>query len=145
MLVGGATACGGAGGAHTSVNGVTVSRAVAWGFPGSGSITVGCRIASSGGDSLLAVASPVAAHTQLHNVVTSNGVSRMVPAAAVPLPAGSTVTLGTGGYHVMMDSLAREVAVGDSVSVTFTFSHAGAVTLGVPMMRFGDAQDLLKQ
>lgn len=132
-------------GAHGTVGGVTVTDAVAWGFPGSGSLTIGCRMESATPDSLIAVSTPVAAHAQLHNVVTANGISRMVHVSAIPLPPQSSVRLGAGGYHVMLDSLTAEVAVGDSVAVTWDFAQAGKLTLYVPVVKFGDAQDLLKQ
>lgn len=140
-----ATACARRIGANGTVAGVTVTDAVAWGFPGSGSLTVGCRMESTAPDSLIAVSTPVAAHAQLHNVVTANGVSQMVPVSAIPLPPQSSVRLGAGGYHVMLDSLTAQVTVGDSVAVTWDFARAGKLTLYVPVVKFGDAQDLLKQ
>jgi periplasmic copper chaperone A len=130
-------------GASGRVGGISVTDAVAWGFPGSGSLTVGCRITSSVPDSLVAVTTPVAAHAQLHNVVTNQGISRMIAVPVVPLPAHTTVRLGAGGYHVMLDSLLANVVAGDSVEVTWEFAGAGKLTLRVPVVKFGDAQELL--
>ncbi len=140
-----AAACARRIGARGTVAGVTVTDAVAWGFPGSGSLTVGCRMESASPDSLIAVTTPVAAHAQLHNVVTANGISSMVAVRAIPLPPQSTVRLGAGGYHVMLDSLTAQVAVGDSVAVTWEFARAGKLTLSVPVVKFGDAQEVLNR
>lgn len=140
-----AAACARRIGAHGTVAGLTVTDAVAWGFPGSGSLTIGCRMESTSADSLVAVTTSVAAHAQLHNVVTKAGISRMVPVDAIPLPPQSSVRLGAGGYHVMLDSLRTQVSVGDSVEVTWDFARAGKLTLYVPVVKFGDAQELLQQ
>ena len=39
---------------------------------------------------------------------------------ALELPAGKTVELKSGGYHVMLMELAKPLAKGDTVPITFT-------------------------
>jgi copper(I)-binding protein len=52
----------------------------------------------------------------------------------VTVPADGVLFLGNGtGPSVTLVGLANEVAVGDTVPVTFTFEQAGTVTLQVPV------------
>ncbi len=51
---------------------------------------------------------------------------KMRPVSALDIPPGSTVALGTGGYHVMLTGLRQPLAVGDKVPLTLTFEKAGA-------------------
>ena len=43
------------------------------------------------------------------------------------IPAGSTVELKPGGYHIMLIGLTRELVVGEKIEITLTFEKAGAV------------------
>jgi copper(I)-binding protein len=76
-------------------------------------------------DRLLRVSSPVAQTVELHSMTMDGNLMKMRPIPALDLPAGSTVTLGTGGYHVMLTGLRKRLAVGDSVPLTLTFERAG--------------------
>ena len=46
---------------------------------------------------------------------------------SIAVPAGETVTLKPGGYHVMLLQLAEPLAAGASIDVTLTFEEAGDV------------------
>ncbi len=78
-------------------------------------------------DRLVAVASPVAGKAELHESVSVGGVMRMRGVADLAIPAGGTVKLAPGGYHVMLIALTQPLTVGQSVPVTLTFEKAGAV------------------
>lgn len=52
-------------------------------------------------------------------------------ADGLPLPAGETVTLQPGGYHVMMLDLAEPLEVGDEIELTLDFATADDMTLTV--------------
>ena len=47
----------------------------------------------------------------------------------IDIPAGGSVQLKPGGYHVMLMELAKPIAAGDTVPVTLTFEKAGEVTV----------------
>ena len=53
----------------------------------------------------------------------------------LPIPAGETVTLMPGGYHVMLMDLKRPLKQGETVTVTLRFEKAGAVTLPLAVSR----------
>ena len=50
---------------------------------------------------------------------------------ALDLPAGETVSLEPGGYHVMLIDLAEPLAEGDTFNVTLDFAEADDLTVEV--------------
>ncbi|SES35446.1 hypothetical protein SAMN04490244_1123 [Tranquillimonas rosea] len=86
-------------------------------------------------DTLVAASSPAAGRTEVHEMTMDGDVMRMRELAdGLPVPAGETVTLEPGGYHVMFVDLAGPLSEGDATEVTLTFEDAGAVTLTMPVM-----------
>lgn len=53
------------------------------------------------------------------------GMMQMVPVDQIPVPAGETVSLEPGGYHIMLLDLAAPLEVGAMIEVTLTFETAG--------------------
>ncbi len=49
----------------------------------------------------------------------------------LPLPAGETVSLAPGGYHVMLIGLVEPLETGDEFDVTLDFENADDVTITV--------------
>ena len=47
----------------------------------------------------------------------------------IDIPAGQTVKLEPGGYHVMIMNLSADLKAGDTVELTLTFQRAGKVTI----------------
>jgi copper(I)-binding protein len=83
---------------------------------------------------LVGVDTDVAAMVQVHETVTEGNVAHMQEVAGgLAIPAGGTVQLKPGGYHVMLMQLTRPVAEGDSVDLTFRFSDGSAVTVTAPV------------
>jgi periplasmic copper chaperone A len=78
-------------------------------------------------DRLLRVSSPVAQAAELHSMTMDGTLMRMRPVPALDIAAGSMVTLGSGGYHVMLTGLRRRLTVGDSVPLTLKFERAGTL------------------
>lgn len=64
------------------------------------------------------VSSPIAGVVEIHEMAMDKDVMRMRAVPALPLPAGKTVELKPGGYHVMMMDLKGPVKAGDVVPVT---------------------------
>jgi len=81
-------------------------------------------------DALLSAASPVAAKVELHETsMDSSGMTGMHPIGRLEVPAGGTVTLQPGGYHLMFMELTGTITVGGSVEIRLTFEKAGVVTV----------------
>ena len=57
------------------------------------------------------------------------GMMQMRPVERIEVPAGETVALEPGGYHIMLLDLQRELPVGETVEVTLTFEVAGDVVV----------------
>jgi periplasmic copper chaperone A len=64
------------------------------------------------------VSSPIAGVVEIHEMAMDKDVMKMRAVPALPLPAGKTVELKPGGYHVMMMDLKGPVKAGDVVPVS---------------------------
>lgn len=61
------------------------------------------------------------------------GQMTMQPVDSIELPAGETVTLEPGGYHIMLIDLVAPLESGQEIEVTLTFESAGERTITVPV------------
>ena len=105
-------------------------------------------ITSKDGDVLTNASVPaeIAGMAQLHETTTSGasmdatedepmadepmaGMKGMKEVEQIDIPAGGSVQLKPGGYHIMLMELAKPIAAGDTVPVTLTFEKAGEVTV----------------
>lgn len=73
---------------------------------------------------LVSADSPVAGMVEIHNMTMKDGVMRMFPVDGIDVPAGKTVKLAPGGYHVMLMALKQQMKAGDSVPLKLTFELA---------------------
>jgi copper(I)-binding protein len=81
-------------------------------------------------DSLLAIIPDSADGVMLHQTTTdAEGRMQMVHREGIAVPSKSTLALRPGSYHAMVSRLSSSVVRGDSLSVTFRFQRAGAVTV----------------
>lgn len=93
-------------------------------------------ITATGGDELVeaSVDASVAMMTELHEVVMADNQMKMQQVDKISLPAGETVALKPGGYHVMFMGLAAPLTEGSSIALTLTFATAGTITIDVPVL-----------
>lgn len=66
---------------------------------------------------LLEVTSPVAASVEIHQSDMKDGMMKMQEVDGIDLPAGKDVDL-SGGYHVMLMGLKRQLKEGETVPLT---------------------------
>ena len=90
--------------------------------PGQSATGAFMQLASPDDLSLVAVATPAAKVAEIHSMALENGVMRMRAMDSLPLPAGKTVELRPGGYHLMLLELVAPLKEGDSVPVVLTFA-----------------------
>lgn len=89
---------------------------------------------SGEGDRLVSAASDLTPMVQVHEVVTEGLTQRMQELKdGLAIPAGQTVELKPGGYHIMLMDLAEPLAEGDEISIRLDFERAGTVELQVPV------------
>ena len=72
---------------------------------------------------LVAVSSPVAASVQIHKMEMTGQMMKMREVDAIDLPAKQTVNLASGGFHIMLVGLKRQLKEGDSVPLSLVIEH----------------------
>lgn len=80
------------------------------------------QLKSSADTTLVNATSPAAKVVEIHEMAMDGGVMRMRAIDKLALPAGKSVDLKPGGYHVMLMDLGTQLKAGDSVPVTLTFA-----------------------
>ena len=61
----------------------------------------------------------------------------MRPISDLAIPAGKTVKLAPGGYHVMLIGLKQALTAGEHASATLTFEKAGKVEVDAVVVKPG--------
>jgi copper(I)-binding protein len=86
---------------------------------------------------LVEVKSPVAGRVELHQMAMEGQTMRMRAVESIELPAGQAVNLASGGYHVMLFDLQRQLKEGEQVPLTLVVQDAAGkrenVALSVPV------------
>ena len=80
------------------------------------------RLKSPTDAALVSASSPVAGIVEIHEMALEGGVMKMRAVPKLPLPAGKSVDLKPGGYHVMLMDLKQPLKEGDTVPVTLAFT-----------------------
>jgi copper(I)-binding protein len=73
---------------------------------------------------LVSVDSPAAAAVELHTMSMKDGVMKMTQVDGLDVPAGQTVKLAPGGYHLMLMGLKQQMKPGERVPLKLTFELA---------------------
>ncbi len=73
---------------------------------------------------LVGVSSPVAGVAEVHEMKMDGDVMRMRAVPSLALPAGKTVELKPGGFHLMLMDLKQPLAKDSTVPVTLLFKDA---------------------
>jgi len=91
----------------------------------------------SAADALIGASSPAATTVEVHETVVmgspapgasaDGGMMGMQPVKRLEIPAGGTVELKPGSYHIMLIGLKQDLKVGDSVEITLTFEKVGEI------------------
>jgi copper(I)-binding protein len=89
-------------------------------------------------DRLIGIASPTAGRAEIHEMTTKDGTMTMRQAGAgVEIPAGETVALAPGGFHIMFMDLKEPFVEGGKVPVTLTFETAGSIDTFLHVLAIG--------
>ncbi len=90
-------------------------------------------------DTLLGITSPIADGAMLHGQVPDGGMVRMEALGAPVILPGDSLVLAPGAAHLMLMTLARRPAPGDSIAIHLRFAHAGEVEVILPVRAYSDA------
>jgi hypothetical protein len=129
--------------AGCSSGGGSIKVAEPWARASSAMASAGAaymRIENTGSaaDALIGAASPAARTVEVHETVAmgpapdasgDGGMMGMQPVARLEIPAGGTVELKPGSYHIMLIDLSQELKTGDKIEISLTFEKAGTVTV----------------
>ena len=95
------------------------------------------KITAKEGMRLVGAQSPAAGITEVHEMKMEGDVMKMRAVAGVDLPAGKTVELKPGGYHVMLMDLKAPLMKDSKVPLTLIFKDSNGVqsqlALSVPV------------
>ena len=85
-------------------------------------------------DRLVSATSDIAGETQIHEMAMQGDVMKMRQLAdGLEIPAGETVVLAPGGFHIMFMGLKQALVEGETITVTLTFEKAGTVDVVLPI------------
>ncbi|MCB1493746.1 MAG: copper chaperone PCu(A)C [Rhodobiaceae bacterium] len=77
-------------------------------------------------DTLVGGSAPGVGKTEIHMMEVKDGIMKMAPVpGGLTIPAGETVTLKPGSYHVMFMKLDKPFVEGEMLDATLTFAKAG--------------------
>jgi copper(I)-binding protein len=99
----------------------------------------------SADDRLIGIVCDRAMSSEVHQMSVSNGVMTMRPVSGgLAIPAGQTVELKPGGYHIMFKDVAQPFKEGEMIKATLTFEKAGSVDVDFAVGSAGGANATAK-
>ena len=86
-------------------------------------------------DRLVTVTTDVAAKSEIHEMSMDGQVMKMRALTdGLEIPAGETITLSPGGFHLMFMGLKGAFVEGQTINVMLSFEKAGTVELALPVL-----------
>lgn len=82
-------------------------------------------ISSPVGVALVRGSSPAAKSVEIHEMRMEGSVMKMREVPRIDVPAGKTVRLRPGSYHVMLIDILKPIQKGDIVPISLVFEQAG--------------------
>ncbi|MEM6782198.1 MAG: copper chaperone PCu(A)C [Bacteroidota bacterium] len=87
-------------------------------------------VGGSAADTLLSAESAAVNTVEVHeSFETETGTMGMRPVGMLPVPAGETVALQPGSFHVMLIGAEADLVVGERVAAVLTFSQTGPISV----------------
>jgi len=91
----------------------------------------------SAADALIGASSPAATTAEVHETLAmgspapgasgDGGMMGMQPIARLEIPAGGSVELKPGSYHIMLIGLKHDLKPGDTIEITLKFERVGEI------------------
>ncbi|MES2757064.1 MAG: copper chaperone PCu(A)C [Pseudomonadota bacterium] len=83
------------------------------------------QVRSADAARLVSATSPAAKSVEIHQMEMVGQTMKMRQVDGIDLPAGETVSLASGGYHIMLVGLNKQLKEGDSVALTLVVERKG--------------------
>jgi periplasmic copper chaperone A len=120
-----------------------ISNAWAAVTPGGAKVGAGYLTVTNPGaqdDHLVSASSPRAAHVEIHDMKMEGDMMTMHSMdEGLVVPAGKSAALKPGGGHLMFIDITTPFVAGETIPVTLTFEHAGAIEAQLPVRPIGAA------
>ena len=81
------------------------------------------QLRSADSAKLVSATSPIAASVQIHKMEMTGQTMKMREVDAIDLPAGETVNLASGGFHIMLVGLKRQLKEGETVPLSLVIER----------------------
>jgi hypothetical protein len=126
----------------------TVSFDETWVKAAETGMTAGFGVLANASDAdvtLVSASSPAAPRMELHEMaMTDSGMVMRQKDGGFVVPAGGSVTLEPGGYHLMFMDITAPIQAGDEVPITLTFDDGSTLTVASLAKPFtGASEDYL--
>ena len=89
--------------------------------------------------SLIAVSSPAAIRTEIHEMKQQGAMMTMAPIKDVAIPAGTRVEFKPGGKHVMLYDISPDVRAGGMIPLRLSFADGETVEVNAAVRAAGEA------
>jgi periplasmic copper chaperone A len=89
------------------------------------------------GDALIAAKAGVSEKVELHTHSMEGGVMKMREVPRIDIPAGKSVELKPGSFHIMFINLKAPLKQGETIPVTLVFEKAGEVKVDMQVDAMG--------
>lgn len=106
--------------------------------PPGASVMAGYMTLSNTGDTtqvIESISSPVFEAVEIHRSWVEDGMARMQPVARLTIPAGDSISLVPGGYHLMLLRPGQALAAGDEVALLLHRADGACVSVTAPVVR----------
>lgn len=99
-------------------------------MPGTGAAFMTLKNQGKEADRLMGARADVAQVVEVHETILEGDVAKMQQVTGgIELPAGGSVELTPGGYHIMLIGLKRDLKVGDKFPLTLIFETSQELTV----------------
>ena len=89
----------------------------------------------SAAHALVGGSSPAAKVVELHTHTMEGGMMRMRQVEKIDVPAGGSVSLQPGGFHVMLIGLKQKLVPGTEIPLTLKYEDGSEVTVSAPVKK----------
>ena len=90
--------------------------------------------------SLVAVSSPAAIRTEIHEMKEQGGMMTMAPVKDVAVVAGARVEFKPGGKHVMLYDISPDVRPGTTIPLRLSFADGKTVEVNAAVRAAGESK-----
>jgi copper(I)-binding protein len=86
------------------------------------------------------VSSPDFARVEIHRSEVADGMARMIAVERLEIPAGGSLALEPGGYHLMLFDARRPLRAGESTTLLLHRDNGSEIRVTVPVRRGADTE-----